>query len=291
MEVDETPIAEPAQFQMPEEGERINININYHDDLILPFTINLEEPISNAIGRARPGGNFDLTLKDGTVLDPKTTFREAGVKLGDVFRLVENIDSGIGSMVGNDSSSETPSDGSDCTLKDLDEIESVKEEEMNVLLNEEMNDSGIVMLTGTNGNLTEFPVNKSDTVETIIQRATGTRDNAEFDLYEGPRVLPRNISLRNAGIRFRSNLRLAERQINVFIRCGDGGKTLTVQARRSQPVMYLMERFRDERNVPIHQQRLQFQSKPLKETNTLASYGIKDCSTVDSTFRLRGGAN
>lgn len=285
MDVDQTPI-DPAVYQMPESGEIGNINIANHDDLITPFNVNLDETVGNAITRATSGvrsDRFDFILKDGTILDPGKTLRESGVQFNGVIRLVER-DSGIGSMV--DSSSE----GSDVTLQDIAEVESIKPEELNTLLDEEMNESGKIMITSVDGSITEFPVNKSDTVNDVIASFTRTRDNEDFDLYDGARVLPRNISLRNAGIRYRSNLRLAEREINVFIRNPEGA-TLTIQARRSNTVLWLKERYREERQVPVHQQRLQFQSRPLEDTHTLASYGIKDCSTIESTYRLRGGAN
>jgi hypothetical protein len=281
---DQTPI-DPAVYAMPDGGEIGNVNIANHDDLITPFNINMDENIGNAITRATGGvrDRFDFVLKDGTILDPGKTLREAGINFNDVIRLVER-DSGVGSMV--DSNSE----GSDVTLQDLAEIESIKDEEMSEILDEEMYDNGKITITGVDGSESEYLVNKNDSIDNIITRYTQTRDNDEYDLYDGSRALPRNISLRDAGVRFRSNLRLAEREINVFVRNPEGG-SMTVQARRSNSVLWLKERYRDRYQVPTHQQRLQFQSKPLEDTHTLKSYGIKDCSHIESTYRLRGGAN
>lgn len=273
-------IVDASTFKMPEDGEIVSINIINQNDDVTPFTVNLDENIGNIIGRATGGvrsDRFEFVLKDGTVLDSTKTLRDAGVGNNGNIRMVEQ-DSGIGSMA--DSSSET----SEKTM-----IADIEEEELNDNLDDEMNDSGIIFIE-TDENVTELPVSKSDLIDDIITRYTGTRDNDEIELLDESRALPRNISLRDAGIRFGSKLRANEHQINVFIRCPEGGN-VTVQTRRSSTVGQLKCAYYEQRNVPVHQQRLQFQSKPLEDSRTLKSYGIKNCSSIDSTYRLRGGAN
>lgn len=283
-------LTDPAVYEMSKEGEIGNIIVANERDEITQVPANLDERVGNFILRATGGVNsdrYDVVLKDGTRLDPEKTLRSAGVGINGNVRLILR-DSGIDSMIDSDSSSDRDSE---ITLQSIAEsVETLKDEDINYMLEKEMNETGSILVTGSDGNLTELPVNKRDTVDDVIYKLTRTRDNEEYDLQEGAKVLPRAITLRDAGIPFGSRLRLTENPINVFIRTPEAGRNLTYEMRRSNTVRDLKQRFLDDRQVPIHQQRLQFQSKPLEDANTLASYGIKNNSHIESTYRLRGGA-
>jgi hypothetical protein len=262
---------------------------NMSDD-VTPFRVNLNEPIRDIINRATSGvrsDNFHLELKNGICLNSNKTLREAGVDLGANIRLVEGgitPDSGIFSAPPSPASSDTYNQ-----INPKSEIESVVDvNEIDNLLEQEMSDSGTIVVTEMDGTFREVSIAKSDTVNEVITRIFG-QDNEEFDLLNNGRPLPRHITLRDAGIPFGRNLNTREREIQIFVRLVDG-RNITINARRSQTVLYLKERVRDQIQVPLHQQRLQYQSKPLEDQRTLKSYSIRNGASVESTYRLRGGS-
>lgn len=276
------------QQQSPGEGEGVgNINILNMSNDITPMNVNIDEPIRDLINRATSGvrsDNFHFELKNGTRLSPETTLRNSGVDFDAYIRLVENIspDSGIAEPPSPVSSEDS------IFVNASSKVESVVDEsELDKLLDEEMSDNGTIVITDADGNFREMPVNKSETVNQILTRVVGP-DTEDYDLIDNDRSLPRNISIRSAGIPFRRNLKVREREVQIYVRLVDGRK-VTINARRSQNVLHLKERLRDQIQVPLHQQRLQFQSKPLEDERTLKSYGIRNHSHIESTYRLRGG--
>jgi hypothetical protein len=106
---------------------------------------------------------------------------------------------------------------------------------------------------------------------------------------EGERILNPNTTFGSTFIRYGTRLTLRERPMQVFVRTAEGGN-VTVNARRSDTVKDMKEKLYQARNVPVSHQRLQYQGKPLEDDHTLRSYGICNNSSVESTYRLRGGA-
>ncbi|XP_071950166.1 uncharacterized protein [Antedon mediterranea] len=54
-------------------------------------------------------------------------------------------------------------------------------------------------------------------------------------------------------------------------------------------VLELKYKINSDLNIPIKQQRLTYESKPLINENTMEFYGIRKHSTVHLLLRLRGG--
>lgn len=264
---------------------------NEREDMT-PLTINLDEPMGNALSRAVGNNRFHFELKDGTQLDNSKTFRQAGIDFGTAIRLWEGSnDSGyFGTPLANTPIvSPARSDASDVTVKELVEDRMETEQDLDKHLASAMQTSGTIVVTQPDNNLREMNVDNNDAVHQIIARAVGTTDNEEFELHYEGRVLPRQVTFRDTGIRFRSSLKLVERQINVFVRCVDS-KNHCIQARRSDTVEFVKTALRDITQVPLHQHRLTFASKPLEDHFRLSVYGIKNNSQIESSYRLRGGA-
>lgn len=286
----------PRQTELPTELAEVppgDVGViftsNARED-ITPLTINLDEPIGNALVRAVGNNRFHFELKDGTQLDNSKTFRQAGVVVGDAIRLCEGCNDsgyfGTPFMVSPASSVSSETE----TIKEIVEDRIETPQEIDKVLASAMESSGSIVVTQTNGDLNEVHVENNDAIHQIIARAVGTTDNEEYDLYDGNRILPRNSTVRDSGIRFRSNLKLVERPVNVFVRCVDS-KSHCIQARRSDTVTFVKEALTLATNVPLHQHRLQFESKPLEDNVQLRKYGIRNNSHIESTYRLRGGAN
>lgn len=256
--------ADPSNFQMPggPDDDIGQIQMVNAREEVTPFVVNLNETVSNAVARATNGtrsDRFDLTLKNGTVLAPNMTLRDAGVQLDEAFNLVER-DSGVGTM--------SPPPGSAMDIANHDDLKEV-------IVNRE------------NGEVFKTHVRDYNTVDDVIRKITKDQDNEEFQLIANGRALPRNTSIANVRANT-SSLSLKENPVEVFVRTAEGGN-VTLRLRRSDTVLRLKERFRDQRQVETHQLRLQYQSKPLEDTKTLKSYGIRNGSSIESTYRLRGG--
>ncbi|CAG9808800.1 unnamed protein product [Chironomus riparius] len=130
---------------------------------------------------------------------------------------------------------------------------------------------------------------KTMTVTDVISRSVGEDLNADdYDLMIDGRVLPRTITLRDAGVTGGTKVRLVEREMQIFIRRVDG-RTTTIQIRPSNTIMAIKEQFFHTDQVPVHQQRLLFQSNELENTRTVVSYNIRVGSTLEMVYRLRGG--
>ena len=130
---------------------------------------------------------------------------------------------------------------------------------------------------------------KTTTVSDVISRSIGDDLNADdYDLKIDGRVLPRTVTLRDAGITRGTKVRLVEREMQIFIRRVDG-RTSTIQIRPSNTISAIKEQFFYTDQVPVHQQRLLFQSSELENTRTVVSYNIRSGSTLEMVYRLRGG--
>jgi 5S rRNA maturation endonuclease (ribonuclease M5) len=132
---------------------------------------------------------------------------------------------------------------------------------------------------------------RTATINDALNQASllGDFNSDYFDLSLDGKPLPRTITLRDAAIPHGSRLRLVEREFQIFIRRVDG-RTTTMDVRSSNTIQQLKERFDFTDHVPVHQQRLLFQDAELENSRTLQSYNIRSQSTLQSVYRLRGGA-
>ncbi|XP_070501425.1 uncharacterized protein [Chironomus tepperi] len=167
-------------------------------------------------------------------------------------------------------------DVEDLNLTD-DDLESALRDEMDL------------MIINDNDEKNSVTFEKTMTVSDVISRSIGDDFNADdYDLKIDGRILPRTITLRDAGITSGTKLRLVEREMQIFIRRVDG-RTSTIQIRSSNTILAIKEQFFYTDQVPVHQQRLLFQSNELENTRTIVSYNIRNGSTLEMVYRLRGG--
>lgn len=279
----------PAASNEVPPGDDVGVifTTNAREDMV-PLTINLDEPVENALSRAVGSNSFHFELKDGTRLESGKTFRQHGIAIGETICLLEGSpDSGF---VDNLSLASSRSNASEETMIENVEDRIETQQDIDQALESAMENKGTIIINQPDGSLNVINVENDDAVHQIIARAVGSTDNEEYDLKDGTRELPRHLTFREAGIPYSSTLNLVEREINTFVRCVDG-KNHCIQARRSDTVEVLKKALRDVTQVPLHQQRLQFQSKPLEDNVQLRTYGIRNNSHLESTYRLRGGAN
>jgi hypothetical protein len=152
-----------------------------------------------------------------------------------------------------------------------------------------LNDDIDLLIVNDNDEKNSMTFGKTATVSDVISRSIGDDfDSDNYDLKIDGRVLPRTITLRDAGITSGTKMRLVEREMQIFIRRVDG-RTSTMQIRSSNTITAIKEQFFYTDQVPVHQQRLLFQSNELENTRTVMSYNIRTGSTLEMVYRLRGG--
>ncbi|KAJ8263677.1 hypothetical protein COCON_G00161340 [Conger conger] len=81
---------------------------------------------------------------------------------------------------------------------------------------------------------------------------------------------------------------LITQSYQVFLR-NDKGATHTYDVAPGETVAQFKLKVQNKEGVPVQQQRLVYESKPLEDGHTLEDYGIKAGSTINLLLRLRGG--
>ncbi|KAG5669334.1 hypothetical protein PVAND_017222 [Polypedilum vanderplanki] len=205
----------------------------------------------------------------------------------------EQNDSGIGtdaSSVSSDASYQTVLSNTSISLDSMN-INSSEEDEKNAdaQLDFALEDTLELIIERDDK---EIPLNmdKTATISDVLNQASliGNFTSDDFDLSIDSKTLPRTISLRDAAITYGSRIRLVERPFQIFIRRVDG-RILTLDVTSSNTIEYLKERFNYTDQVPIHQQRLLYQSQELENSRTLQFYKIRKNATLEMVYRLRGG--
>lgn len=190
------------------------------------------------------------------------------------------VDSGYTS---NDSA--TPDRDTETLMGDIDQMHITDDE-----LKEALSD--LIQLSVTNeddrGESKQMIFEKASTVADVIEQSIGTENADDYELEVNGRVLQRNMTLRDAGFLNGSQMRIGQRKFKIFIRRVDG-RSSTMDVRASDTIQDVKEQFFYTDQVPVHQQRLLFQSKELENTRTLRFYGIKANSSLEMVYRLRGG--
>lgn len=215
--------------------------------------------------------------QETTVVEPEAEVQDSG------------YDSHNGSSSGSRSSSisEAGSLVSDDYVTITNDLEDVNltDDDLELALSDNID----LMIVNDNDEKNSVTFDKTMTVTDVISRSIGGDFNADdYDLKVDGRVLPRAITLRDAGITGGTKVRLVEREMQIFIRRVDG-RTSTIQIRSSQTIQAIKEQFFYTDQVPVHQQRLLFQSNELANTRTVVSYNIRNGSTLEMVYRLRGG--
>lgn len=172
------------------------------------------------------------------------------------------------------------------TITDDNENENLTDYDLESALSDDID----LMIVNDNDEKNSMTFGKTMTVTDVISRSIGKDFNTDdYDLKVDGRILPRTITLRDAGITRGTKVRLVEREMQIFIRRVDG-RTSTIQIRSSNTIQTIKEQFFYTDQVPVHQQRLLYQSNELENTRTVMSYNIRNGSTLEMVYRLRGGS-
>lgn len=172
------------------------------------------------------------------------------------------------------------------TITDDNENENLTDYDLESALSDDID----LMIVNDNDEKNSMTFGKTMTVTDVISRSIGEDFNTDdYDLEVDGRILPRTITLRDAGITRGTKVRLVEREMQIFIRRVDG-RTSTIQIRSSNTIQTIKEQFFYTDQVPVHQQRLLYQSNELENTRTVMSYNIRNGSTLEMVYRLRGGS-
>ncbi|AES99117.2 ubiquitin-like Rad60 SUMO-like protein [Medicago truncatula] len=61
-----------------------------------------------------------------------------------------------------------------------------------------------------------------------------------------------------------------------------GNKMFPLIVKSSDTILDVKKKIHDKEGIPVHQQRLFFDGKPIKDRQTLANYNIPENSTIDT---------
>ena len=109
-----------------------------------------------------------------------------------------------------------------------------------------------------------------------------------YDLVAGGIVIPRHLTLRQANISGKLNLKLKERKLSFIVRTLTA-KIIMVELLPSKTILQLKELIESKEGIKPDHQRLVFDKKQLFDEHTLKQVGIKNDSMVHLVLRLRGG--
>lgn len=109
-----------------------------------------------------------------------------------------------------------------------------------------------------------------------------------YDLVANGKVVPRNMTLRDANISKNSKFELQERKISFTVRLCNGSR-IRVNLSPSKTILNLKDHLHAVQKVPVCQQRISFNGRDLSDELTLRECGIKDDSDVYLFGRLYGG--
>jgi len=71
-------------------------------------------------------------------------------------------------------------------------------------------------------------------------------------------------------------------QMQIFIKIVYGNKRFPLMVKSSDTILDVKKKIHDKEGIPVHQQRLFFDGKPMEDRQTLANYYIQENSTIDS---------
>lgn len=109
-----------------------------------------------------------------------------------------------------------------------------------------------------------------------------------YDLVVNGKVVPRNMTLRDANVSLNSKLNLQQRKISFNV-CLCNGSRIRVNFPPSKTILNLKEHLNDVDKYPVYQHRISFNGSDLSDISTLRDCGIKNDSDVYLLGRLYGG--
>jgi len=135
-----------------------------------------------------------------------------------------------------------------------------------------------VMPTESNYINVNLQMKDTDTVFDLIN--IWKVSNAEnYDLVVNGKVVPRNMTLRDANVSKNSKLELQERKISFTITIFNGSR-IRVSFLPSKTILDLKKYISTVEDIPVDQQRFVFGFIIMEDHLTLYHYGVKDDSTV-----------
>ncbi|XP_057688718.1 ubiquitin-like protein ISG15 [Corythoichthys intestinalis] len=151
----------------------------------------------------------------------------------------------------------------------------------------------ITLLTGTSQTLTVRPEDTVGTLKNLIEAKMGIPAHTQKLLMGGSQrtALENDHSTVDSyGLRAGSTVCLLVKEseiIQVFLR-NERGQLSTYEIDESEGVSDFKLKVEKREGVPVSQQRLIHQGRELA-SGKLSDYNVKALSTIDMTFRLRGG--
>ncbi|RVE68301.1 hypothetical protein OJAV_G00089620 [Oryzias javanicus] len=158
----------------------------------------------------------------------------------------------------------------------------------------------IVMLNGTSRTLVVPPDTTVGSLKALIETQMGVSAATQRLVYDNSQKVTLSDdsrSLQSYGLHAGSRVSLLITQppqppqpatIEVFLK-NEKGQTSTYRVRPDETVDDFKRKVEHREGVPVSQQRLSHQSREMMR-GTLADYGVKNMSTIQMMFRLRGGS-
>ncbi|XP_004072436.1 polyubiquitin [Oryzias latipes] len=155
----------------------------------------------------------------------------------------------------------------------------------------------IVMLNGTSRTLVVPPNTTVGSLKAQIETEMGVPAATQRLVYDNCQRVTMSEdsrSLQSYGLQAGSRVSLVITQppepanIEVFLK-NEKGQLSTYRVKPTETVSDFKIKVQHREGVPANQQRLIHQSREMM-TGTLADYGVKNMSTIDMLFRLRGGS-
>ncbi|XP_044052860.1 polyubiquitin-like [Siniperca chuatsi] len=154
-------------------------------------------------------------------------------------------------------------------------------------------DITIVMLDGTSHTLTVHPQDTVGSLKTRIQEKLGVPAQRQKLVFVNGQRTPLSDDLKPVsgyGLRPGSQVSLLVTQpatIQVLLR-NEKGQVSTYDIKPDETVSDFKSKVQCREGVPVTQQRLIYQGREMMN-GKLADYNVEALSTIDLTFRLRGG--
>ncbi|XP_077418015.1 ubiquitin-like protein ISG15 [Vanacampus margaritifer] len=151
----------------------------------------------------------------------------------------------------------------------------------------------ITMLTGTSQTLTVHPEDTVRTLKNLIETKFGINANAQKLILDntGSHRTPLDddsLTVGSYGLQAGSRVCLLVKEtIQVFLR-NEKGQLSTYDIDKSETVSDFKQKVESREGVAVSQQRLIHQGREMV-SGKLEDYHVRALSTIDMTFRLRGG--
>lgn len=153
---------------------------------------------------------------------------------------------------GSDNSSEATT-----IIHDLDDLETLNLSD-DVLDSALDDDIDVIILNNNNEEENCISLPKTSTIEDIVTRSVGSEMSSDYDVKLNGRILPRNITFRDASILNGTKVQFVEREYQIFVRTIDGRST-PINIRSSTTIIQIKQQLLYAVQLPVDQMRLLFE--------------------------------